>query len=139
MSTSDIICTHMYVYVLTRKGGVERRAEDKRMERREKRREREGREKKGGSRGRGRGRKGEGRRKGGKGAGIASFSCFHCPVFENAKVELARGKAQSIYHPNIYQHVDRQEGGRLKEQAARSLSFSVCPSTGVLNVPEDEN
>ena len=71
LSTSDITCTHMYVYVLTRKGGVERRAEDRRMrrrrERREKGREREGREKKGGWRGRG--RNGEGGRKGGKGAG----------------------------------------------------------------------
>ena len=45
LCTSDITCTHMYVYVLTRKGGGERRAEDRRIGRRRERREKEGKEK----------------------------------------------------------------------------------------------
>ena len=65
MSTSDITCTHIYMHVLTRKGGGERRAEDRRMGRRRERREKEGnekgeRKKEGKKR---RGREGEERRK----------------------------------------------------------------------------
>ena len=40
---------------------------------------------------------------------------------------------------NVYLHVDRQVGARLNEQAAKSLSLSVCSSTGVLNACENEN
>ena len=40
---------------------------------------------------------------------------------------------------NVYLHVDRQGGARLNEQAAKSLSLSVCSSTGVLNACKNEN
>ena len=74
------------MYVLTRKGGGERRVEERRMGRggERKGREREGREKKGGRRGEG-GRGKKGGRKGGK---VSWYSHIimssHHPVFENA-------------------------------------------------------